>query len=85
MAHFRGTLEGNRGAASRLGTKASGLTVTANGWSLGVTVYGQYDKGKDADEFTVYLTGGSNQRGESVHLGTFTRADLEEKLKRRKQ
>ena len=58
MGHFRGTVKGNRGEASRLGTKGSGLHVTANGWDIGVEVLlwhnGEYD------EVTVYITGGSN-------------------------
>jgi hypothetical protein len=32
MAHFLGALRGARGPASRLGTKSSGLTVTAASW-----------------------------------------------------
>lgn len=32
MAHFYGTLVGSRGEASRLGTKNSGLRVTAASW-----------------------------------------------------
>ena len=32
MAHFYGTLQGNRGEASRLGTKDSGINTIAAGW-----------------------------------------------------
>lgn len=38
MAHFYGLLQGNRGQASRLGTKASGLSVTAASWSGAIDV-----------------------------------------------
>lgn len=38
MAHFRGTLVGNRGMASRLGTAKSGLQLTAGSWSGAVHV-----------------------------------------------
>lgn len=38
MAHFRGTVTGNRSTASRLGTKRSGLTVEAAGWAGKITV-----------------------------------------------
>ena len=32
MSHFYGVLNGSRGAATRAGTKCSGLTVTAASW-----------------------------------------------------
>ena len=68
MAHFRGTLEGSRGQVSRLGTKNSGVQVTADGWDVGAGV----DVGHRQDPSTglslgdrvlVCLTGGSNQTG----------------------
>jgi hypothetical protein len=38
MAHFRGTIKGARGEASRLGHKSSGLHVTAASWQGAVSV-----------------------------------------------
>ena len=38
MAHFYGTLQGSRGAATRCGTRGSGLRVTAASWSGSVRV-----------------------------------------------
>lgn len=38
MAHFRGTIQGNRGQASRLGSKDSGLRVEAQSWQGKVVV-----------------------------------------------
>jgi hypothetical protein len=38
MAHFYGTLQGNRGEASRLGTPNSGLDVTAASWQGAISV-----------------------------------------------
>jgi hypothetical protein len=35
MARYYGTVIGNRGEVSRLGSRDSGLRVTANGWNLG--------------------------------------------------
>lgn len=32
MAHFRGIIQGQRGEASRLGSRRSGLTVNACSW-----------------------------------------------------
>lgn len=59
MAHFRATIQGARGEASRLGHQE--ITASVNGWDAGVNVYGT--KGKAGDVFTVYATGGSNGNG----------------------
>lgn len=59
MARFRGTLKGNRGMASRLGTASSGLTAEVNGWNTGVIVLAGRDE-RDRDTFDIHVTGGSN-------------------------
>ena len=41
MAHFRGVVQGNRGDASRLGSKDSGISVEAQGWE-GKVIVGLY-------------------------------------------
>ena len=38
MAHFRGTLQGHRGEASRLGSRSSGLVINAASWQGAVNV-----------------------------------------------
>lgn len=38
MAQYRGTIQGSRGEASRLGHKSSGLILHANGWDIGAEV-----------------------------------------------
>ncbi len=38
MAHFRGTLQGGRGEASRLGHKSSGLNATLASWNGAIEV-----------------------------------------------
>lgn len=38
MAALRGTVEGNRGEASRLGSTDSGLTTTASTWEATIRV-----------------------------------------------
>ena len=58
MARFRGTVEGGRSQASRLGHTSTGLRVHANGWDVGVSVYAQAFT--DKDEFHIYATAGSN-------------------------
>lgn len=41
MSHFYGTLQGNRGKATRQGTKKSGISATAASWKgcINVTLY----------------------------------------------
>lgn len=73
MARFRGTIKGQRGEASRLGTPKSGLEIECNGWNAGVSVRATVGS-NDGDIFAVYMTGGSNG-GPSELLGTVTKQD----------
>ena len=57
MAQFRGTIKGNRGGTSRLGSKSSGLQVRADGWQSGVKVEAHHNGTRDI--FRVFSTGGS--------------------------
>lgn len=57
MAQYLGLVEGSRGPATRLGGKASGLRVEANGWACGIEVDVKHEDGHDV--FYVTLTGGS--------------------------
>lgn len=59
MAHFRGTIQGNRGEASRLGTKKSGLLADLNGWNIGVKI-NCFVGINGEDVIHVYKTSGSN-------------------------
>lgn len=68
MARFRGTIQGSRGEASRLGDKKSGLRVDANGWHVGGQII--MDAKGDTDYVTFYVTSGSNGRQRHVHLAT---------------
>jgi hypothetical protein len=62
MAHFYGTVHGNRGEASRLGTRDSGLRSTAASWQGAVTTT-LYDQ--DGVDFArVSLT---RWRGKGIH------------------
>lgn len=49
MAHFRGRLKGNRGEASRLGTKRSGLFTEAASWNgrIVVDIWHDFETGED--------------------------------------
>lgn len=55
MAHFYGTLEGNRGQATRMGTKASGLSTIAASWEGAVSVEIQHHEETGKDTFTISL------------------------------
>lgn len=60
MARFRATIQGQRGEASRLGSKNSGITASINGWNLGIYVEAKVDPVTGEDVFYVWKTGGSN-------------------------
>jgi hypothetical protein len=48
MAHFLGSVQGNRSEASRLGSKNSGLHIISASWQGAVEVYLSHDEtGKD--------------------------------------
>ena len=64
MAHFRATIRGQRGQASRLGSKKSGITASINGWDLGVMVSDSPDNG-----FIISINGGSNGGAQARDIG----------------
>lgn len=82
MAHFRATIEGNKGGASRLGTKNSGIAATINGWNIGVKVYMWYDKENDRDCIHITETGGSNGGGKQPGKNVATLWEISAKLKK---
>lgn len=59
MAQFRSVIRGQRGEASRLGSKSSGMRADVNGWHTGATV--QIDHVDGRDRVSVYRTSGSSQ------------------------
>ena len=62
MAHFIGTIQGNRGEASRLGSKQSGIRVTANSYTIGGEIFIYHDESLGKDIMAIGLTRGSNSR-----------------------
>lgn len=80
MAQFRGTIEGQRGPASRLGSKKSGLSVTANGWSIGATVRLVHNDERGEDEIDVCLTSGSHAHHAPRCIFTGTASEVLAKL-----
>ncbi len=69
MARFRSTMQGQRGLASRLGSKASGMRVNVNGWDSGLRIVARVDR-QGRDTFDVYASGGSNDANVLTHLLT---------------
>jgi len=65
MAHFYAEIQGNRGEATRMGTKDSGMRAHIRGWNVGVKVYCTYNEETGEDEIEVYKTSGSNGYGHS--------------------
>lgn len=63
MAHFYGSIRGQRGEASRLGGKSSGLTTYAASWQGAVRVSLYYNSATDTDMVDVYLTKHTNGAG----------------------
>lgn len=71
MSHFYATTTGNRGTASRCGTKNSGITAHARGWEVGAEVACRNQS--QGDYVDVCITCGSNGGGTMLDLGTFIR------------
>lgn len=72
MAHFYGGVQGNRGEATRLGSKQSGLSMFAYGWDSGVDVRAFVNRdGRDC--FSIFLTAGSGGGMNDISLGTYYR------------
>lgn len=68
MAHFYAGIQGNRGRATRLGTRSSGIDGFVNGWDTGVSIRASYDHETGKDEIHLYATHGSNDSS-STYLG----------------
>jgi len=78
MAHFYGEVQGNRGGASRCGTK-NGLEVRGAGWNIGATVSLWYDKNEKQDKLRIVVDSGNSYgtkyRKNIIELGENDLAD----------
>jgi hypothetical protein len=72
MAHFIGEVQGNRGNASRTGSKKSGMQAHIRGWNLGVKVVCRHNSKTGKDEIHITQTGGSNGQYAEKHITTIT-------------
>lgn len=61
MAHFYASIQGNRGEATRIGSKGSGISGHIRGWDIGARVELSHVDGRDV--VRVYRTGGSTGAG----------------------
>lgn len=77
MAHFRATIQGNRGEASLLVSQESGIFATVNGWNVGVMISMWFDPQDGLDKIRVTLTSGSNGYCANKVVGVFTKEDLQ--------
>lgn len=60
MSHFYAEIQGNRGAATRCGSKDSGIRGHIRGWSIGVEIFCYHDEDRNKDICKVFKTNGSN-------------------------
>lgn len=71
MSQFYAEIKGNRGKASRMGTKKSGMWAHIRGWGIGVYINCIHDKETGKDVIHISRTGGSNSpssRGEITEI-----------------
>lgn len=80
MAHFYGEISGNRGAATRMGSKDSGFRAHIRGWHVGVRVYCEHNKETGEDEIYVYQTGGSSEYGQERLITKIVEGQNEEAI-----
>lgn len=72
MSQFYASIQGNRGMATRMGSKESGISGHIRGWNIGVKAECFVDdEGNDC--VYVSISGGSNGRFDSKPIGTFMR------------
>jgi len=59
MSHFYGNIQGDRGEATRGGSKDSGIAGHIRGWRTGAKIECYHDDESGKDIVRVYKTGGS--------------------------
>jgi len=69
MAQFYADIQGNRGQATRAGTKNSGLYGHIRGWRIGARIEMTHQDGVDICR--VYKTSGSSGRNETKLIAEF--------------
>ena len=82
MSHFYADIQGNRGAATRGGSKDSGICGHIRGWHTGARVDCHHDDDSGKDIVRVYRTGGSSGRGQTAELIAEWSTDYYKPIKR---
>ena len=77
MAQFYADIHGNKGRATKEGTKKSGIKGHIRGRDIGAIVYMEYNEKTQQDECTIHLTNGSTGNKRAKLLGLFTAKDME--------
>ena len=70
MSAFYGMVQGNRGSATRGGSRASGFKSSAQSYDGSVITYLDYD-GNDILMVTIEVSDGSSSFGNRIFCGTF--------------
>lgn len=76
MAHFYAQIHGNKGEATRCGSKNSGIYSHTRGWKVGCETIIHYDEDSGKDKISIYLTSGSTYDRTRILIGTYTEEDL---------
>ena len=71
MAQFYAEIQGNRGEATRMGSKSSGINGHIRGWHVGAKVSCYYDEESDRDIVRVHQTRGSSGYSASTLISEF--------------
>ena len=72
MAHFYADIQGDRGTATRTGTKNSGINGHIRGWGSGINIRAIYNSETNKDIFLISITGGSNNPTIKERIFTLT-------------
>lgn len=73
MAQFRSIIRGQRGEASRLGSKQSGMVAHVDGWHTGATIRIDHVDGRD--RVSVYRTSGSGHGQSTIMVAQWFAAE----------
>lgn len=60
MSHFYANIHGNKGEATRCGTKGSGMVSHTRGWTIGAKVVCDHSHSTGLDTIYISVTNGSN-------------------------
>jgi hypothetical protein len=72
MAHFYASIQGNRGEATRMGSKDSGITGHIRGWNVGARVDVAHVDGRDVVRIYRTLGSGARSWGSDELIAEFT-------------